>query len=86
MRPLAQTDPPPPLASVSLPVRQACPRRSLLTRNQGWARHLVALGRALQGEEGRGQARGHLVPGQAMRTPGRRRESALTLGPSAGQP
>lgn len=37
-------------------------RFSLLTWNQGWARHWAALGRLLWGDQAGGQARGRLVP------------------------
>lgn len=50
--------PPLPLASAS----QASPGFRQLTWNQGWARHLAALGRALGGEEGQSQTRRSVGP------------------------
>jgi hypothetical protein len=42
------------------------PRPSLLTRNQGWARHWEVLGRALEGEESPGRPGGQLLLGSYL--------------------
>ena len=58
---------------------------SLLTWNQGWARHLAALGRALQGEEGQGSGQVVSCPrGRPVRTRGGERVAHSLWGPLQG--